>query len=112
MTRIEEIEKKIHNLKAQLQYWEAELERAKTSNADEVEKFNRVPSRVRRKFGNLGELTRFIYGQHSGLGVAGCNPTAYSRKKTPCERLKCIHGLGEQTAEEVLDVLEVPIEKR
>ena len=110
MTRTEKIERKIQKLEAQLEYYKAELERAKKSDADDEILFSKIPARVRNLFDDMKELRRFIYGQHDGI-VCACSPDEYRRAKTPYERLRSIKGIGDGTAKGTLKALSIKSEK-
>lgn len=110
MTRTEKIERKIQKLEAQLEYYKAELERAKKSDADEEILFSKIPARVRNRFDDIEEFRRFIYGQHDGK-VCGCSSYEYERAKTPYERLCSINGVGVGTAKDTLRALRIKSEK-
>ena len=103
MTRTEKIERKIQKLEAQLEYYKAELERAKKSDADDEILFSKIPARVRNRFDDIEEFRRFIYGQHDGK-VCGCSSYEY-------ERLCSINGVGVGTAKDTLRALRIKSEK-
>ena len=106
MTRKEKIEAKIKTLKAQLEYWQAEHERATVSEQQDALIFQEVPARVRNMFSNMQELRRFVYGQHDGKGIASVSLREYSEANTPRERLGSLKGIGDTLIEETMVVLE------
>lgn len=110
MTRAEKIENKIKNLKAQLQYWEAELQRAKVSEEKDALIFQEVPAKVRNMFSSMQELRRFAYGQHDGKGVP-VSQAAFAKAITPYQRLSSLRGIGDILIKETMKVLEIPCEK-
>ncbi|MBR2705206.1 MAG: hypothetical protein IKE91_07040 [Clostridia bacterium] len=109
MTRAEKIENKIKTLKAQLQYWEAELQRAKVSEEKDALIFQEVPAKVRNMFSNMQELRRFCYGQHDGKGVP-VSQAAFAKAITPYQRLSALRGIGDSYVRETLKVLGIPLD--
>ena len=110
MTRTEEIERKIRKLEAQLEFYKAELERAKKSDADDERLLSKIPARVRNLFVDIDELRRSIYGQHDG-NVCNCIKREYEKAKTPYERLCSIRGVGKVIAKDTLRVLSIDSDK-
>ena len=109
MTRKEKIEAKIKTLKAQLEYWQAEHERATVSEQQDALIFQEVPARVRNMFSNMQELRRFVYGQHDGKGIASVSLREYSEANnmTPYERLSTIRGIGDNIIRETIKALDI-----
>ena len=107
MSRANNIENEIKKLEAQLEYWRAELVIAKKQDADDDVIFEKTPRLIQNRFEDLRELMRFIYGQHTGYGIPGCRLQVYDKAETPYERLRTINGVGNKTALETLEALQI-----
>ena len=106
MKRKTKIEQEIKELETRLEFLRAQLKSAEVSDAEDAEKFQRLPARVRSHFDDWDEFTRFVYGQmENAKRIRGVNFFRYTEAETPRNRILCIRGVGLQTADETMEQL-------